>query len=104
MRIAITGSTGLVGSSLVAALQGAGHDVVGLKRPTQWNPEAGTADVAAFSGADAVVHLAGESIASGRWTASRKRRILDSRVDGTRLIAATVSQMDRPPQVLVSAS
>jgi len=104
MKIALTGSTGLVGSALVPGLISAGHDVVRLMRPAQWDPEKRTADVYAFAGTDAVVHLAGENIASGRWTAARKQRILDSRVRGTKLIAETISRMDRPPQVLVSAS
>jgi uncharacterized protein len=104
MRIALTGSTGLVGSALVPNLIQAGHDVVRLKRPADWDPEKGTANVSAFAGANAVIHLAGENIASGRWTAARKQRILGSRVQGTRLIAETISGMDRPPQVLVSAS
>jgi hypothetical protein len=61
-------------------------------------------DTSALSGADAIVHLAGENIASGRWTAARKERIRDSRVNGTRLIAESIARMDRPPQVLISAS
>ena len=104
MKIALTGSSGLVGSALVPSLIRAGHDVVRLRRPAQWDFEKHTADMAAFAGADAVVHLAGENIASGRWTAARKQRILDSRVLGTKLIAETISGMERPPRVLVSAS
>jgi hypothetical protein len=88
----------------VSALLGDRHDVVRLKRPSQWDPERQFVDSSAFSGADAIVHLAGENIASGRWTAARKRRIRDSRVKGTRLIAETISSMERLPQVLVSAS
>jgi uncharacterized protein (TIGR01777 family) len=104
MRIAVTGSSGLVGSSLLPVVVRAGHDVVRLKRPAQWDPETNTIDAAPLSGVDAVVHLAGESIAGGRWTAARKQRILDSRVKGTKLIAEAISRMERPPQVLVSAS
>jgi uncharacterized protein (TIGR01777 family) len=104
MRIAVTGSTGLVGSALVSALLGASHEVVRLKRPTHWDPERELVDVSAFSGLDAIVHLAGESIAAGRWTEERKRRIRDSRVKGTRRIAETISRMNPTPQVLVSAS
>jgi uncharacterized protein (TIGR01777 family) len=104
MKIAVTGSTGLVGSALVSSLLGAGHNVVQLKRPTDWDPEKRTINASVLSGADAIVHLAGESIASGRWTAARKKQILDSRVTGTRLIAETISRMDRLPQVMVSAS
>ena len=104
MKIVVTGSTGLVGSALVPSFASAGHEVVRLKRPSHWDPEKRTVDLAAFAGVDAVVHLAGESIASGRWTAARKERILESRVTGTKLIAETIGRLDPPPQVLVSAS
>ena len=104
MKIAVTGSTGLVGSALVPLLVGAGHEVVRLKRPSDWDPEKRTVRLAAFAGVEAVVHLAGESIASGRWTPARKERILQSRVRGTKLIAETCGQIERRPQVLVSAS
>ena len=104
MRIAITGSSGLVGSALVSSLVKAGHDVVRLKRPEDWDPESRTVNTSAFSGAKAIVHLAGENIAAGRWTAARKRRILDSRSIGTKLIAETISRIDPPPDVLVSSS
>jgi len=104
MRIAVTGSTGLVGSALVSSLARAGHDVVRLKRPEHWDPENRTVNLSAFSGANAIVHLAGENIASGRWTPARKRRIRDSRSIGTKLIAETISRIDPPPQVLVSSS
>jgi uncharacterized protein (TIGR01777 family) len=104
MKIALTGSSGLVGSALVSSLQSAGHEVVRLKRPEQWDPDSGTIDSSVLSGSDAVVHLAGENIASGRWTAARKQRIHDSRVNGTKLIAETISRIDPPPRVLVSAS
>jgi uncharacterized protein len=104
MKIAMTGSSGLVGSALIPLLTQAGHDVVRLRRPAQWNPETGTVEPSAFLGADAVVHLAGENIASGRWTSARKHRIRDSRVKGTKLIAETLARMERPPQLLISAS
>ena len=94
MKIGITGSTGLVGSALVPLLTKLGHDVVRLARPAQWDPEIGTIHSAVLNGADAIVHLAGESIAAGRWTASRKARIRDSRVKGTRLIAETVARIE----------
>jgi uncharacterized protein (TIGR01777 family) len=104
MKIAVTGSTGLVGSALLPFLTAAGHSVVGLRRPGHWDPDKGTIDTSVFDGVDAVVHLAGESIASGRWTAARKSRIRDSRVKGTKLISETIARLERPPQVLVSAS
>ncbi len=104
MKVAVTGSTGLVGSALIPLLESAGHEVVRLRRPAQWDPETGAADPSAFGGVDAVVHLAGENIAGGRWTAARKERILNSRVKGTKLIAETLGNLPQPPQVLVSAS
>jgi uncharacterized protein (TIGR01777 family) len=104
MKIAVTGSSGLIGSALVKVLAAARHEVIPLKWPAQFNPEANTIDLSALARVEAVVHLAGESIASGRWTAARKQRILDSRVKGTKLVAEGISGMDRPPQVLVSAS
>jgi uncharacterized protein (TIGR01777 family) len=104
MKIAVTGSTGLVGSALLSLLASAKHEVVPLRRPSDWDPEHRQANPQSFNGADAIVHLAGESIAAGRWTAARKQRIRNSRIDGTKLIAETITRMERPPQVLVSAS
>ncbi len=69
-----------------------------------WNPAAGTLDHAALEGVDAAVHLAGESIAAGRWTADIKRRIRDSRILGTRLLAESLARLMRRPRVLVTAS
>ncbi|MGG2309863.1 NAD-dependent epimerase/dehydratase family protein, partial [Salmonella enterica] len=69
-----------------------------------WDIEAGKLNPQDLEGIDAVVHLAGENIASGRWTEERKRRILDSRVKGTRLLAETLAKMENPPKVFVSAS
>lgn len=111
MQIAISGATGLVGEALTAFLTTGGHDVRRLVRSkgtspgaVAWDPDAGTIDAAGLDGVDAVVHLAGESIAAGRWTAERKRRILESRVKGTRLVAETLAGMPRRPRVLVCAS
>jgi uncharacterized protein (TIGR01777 family) len=110
-RIAISGASGLVGSQLVPFLRTGGHDVFRLVRrqPTTadeifWDPAAGRIDAAALEGMDAVIHLAGVSIAGGRWTASRKAAIADSRVQGTRLLAETLARLEQPPRVLVSAS
>lgn len=69
-----------------------------------WDPVAGTIDAGALQGTEAVVHLAGEGIASRRWNAEHKRRVLDSRVQGTRLLSETLAKLDPRPQVLVSAS
>jgi hypothetical protein len=112
LRIAVTGATGLVGSALVAALRAAGHRVDRLTRrpPTAgttdvaWDPARGRLDPRALEGTDAVVHLAGESIAARRWSAAVKERIRRSRVDGTRLLAETLGRLERRPRVLVSAS
>src|SRR5262245_22660706 len=104
MKIAVTGSSGLVGSALVPFLMKSGHDVVRLKRPEHWDPESRTVNASVFSGVAAIVHLAGENLAACRWTAARKQRIRDSRAIGTRLIAEAMIRIDPPPQVLVSAS
>jgi uncharacterized protein (TIGR01777 family) len=104
MKIGITGSTGLVGSALASFLQKAGHEVFPFRRPSHWDPGKGTLDTAAFQGHDAIVHLAGENIAAGRWTAAKKARIRDSRARGTKLLADALSKLDKPPAVLVSMS
>ena len=110
MKILVTGATGLVGGALVQLLTGGGHHVVRLGRTApgagdvRWDPEGGVLDAGALEGLDGVVHLAGENIASGRWTEARKRRIKESRVNGTRLLAETLAGLERPPRVLVSAS
>ena len=112
MHILVTGSTGLVGSTLIPALTTEGHRVSCLvrskakmgNRDTYWDPAAGELYSPGLEGLDAVVHLAGESIAGGRWTAARKARIRDSRIQGTRLLSQTLAQLARPPKVFISAS
>jgi uncharacterized protein (TIGR01777 family) len=110
-KVAVTGASGLVGSALVAALEDRGRRVVRLVRRNpdgdgeiRWDPAAGVLDPADLEGIGAVVHLAGENIASGPWTRERKRRIHDSRVDGTRLVAGAMAAMAEPPQTFVCAS
>ena len=110
-RIAISGASGLVGSQLVPFLRAGGHDVVRLvrRRPSaadeiSWDPATDQIDAASLEGMDAVIHLAGVSIAGGRWTRARKASILSSRVQGTGLLAKTLTRLQRPPRVLVSAS
>ncbi len=113
--VAVTGSTGLVGAALTVALARGGHRVVRLVRSgtatqapgehtVRWDPGRGTIDAAGLEGVDAVVHLAGESIASGRWTAAKRRRIRDSRVGATRVLAEALARLERPPATLVAAS
>ncbi|MDE0032929.1 MAG: TIGR01777 family oxidoreductase [Deltaproteobacteria bacterium] len=110
MKILVTGASGLVGSALVPFLAGAGHEVARLGRTApeagdiRWDPEAGVLEPAALEGFDGVVHLAGDNIATGRWTAEKKRRIRESRVKGTSLLAAALAGLELPPRVLVSAS
>jgi hypothetical protein len=110
MRISVTGSSGLIGSALVPALAAEGHEVTRIGRSAaasgeaRWDPERGHVDGAAVDGVDTVVHLAGESIAGGRWTATRKERIRESRRRGTRVLAEAVARAERPPAAFVCAS
>jgi uncharacterized protein (TIGR01777 family) len=109
MRVAVTGASGLIGSALVPALTGAGHEVLTLvRRPAgapnevQWGPSEGMIDTKGLEGVGAIVHLAAESIEQ-RWTGEARRRILESRVTGTRLIAEAAASLE-PRPVLVAAS
>ncbi len=112
MKILVTGSTGLVGSALVPGLLSDGHQVYRMvRRPSVaaanevfWNPALGILDPATLEGFDAVVHLAGESIAGGRWTPEAKRRIADSRLRGTKLLVDGLLSTSNPPKILISAS
>lgn len=109
LHVAITGASGLIGSALIPALRAGGHRITRLVRHRPgageigWDPAAGRLDPADLAGVHAVVHLAGENIGL-RWNAERKRRILASRRDGTRLIAEAMARCPAPPRVLVSAS
>lgn len=112
----VSGSTGLVGSALTALLSSGGHRVTRLARgegsetdplaagSVRWDPARGRLATEDVEGFDAVVHLAGESIAGGPWTAERKARIRDSRVEGTMLLCEALARAERPPAVLVCAS
>jgi len=109
MKIAITGSTGLIGTALSAALSASGHDLVRLVRrepsgpgEARWDIEAGTIDTDTLQDVDAIVHLAGENIGQ-RWSDGVKQRVRDSRVNGTRLIAETAARLPNKP-VLLCAS
>ncbi|MFB6706412.1 TIGR01777 family oxidoreductase [Streptomyces sp. NPDC056333] len=110
-RIAVTGSTGLIGTALVRSLRVDGHDVVRLvRRPAragdevEWDPKRGYVDGAGLVGCDAVVHLAGAGVGDHRWTEAYKQEIRDSRVLGTEAIAQAVASLDVPPKVLLSGS
>jgi uncharacterized protein len=111
MRIAVTGSHGLIGSALARALEGDGHQVVRVVRSEPsgrnevfWDPATGKIDVAGLAGVEAAVHLAGKGIGRIWWTESHKARILDSRVRSTHLLSETLASLDPKPGVLVSAS
>jgi len=107
----VAGASGLVGRALVAALVRDGWTVRRLVRRTPvtagefaWDPAAGTLDAAALAGARAVINLAGENIAAGRWTTARRERILRSRVEATRTLVLALQAMPTKPAVLLNAS
>jgi uncharacterized protein (TIGR01777 family) len=110
LHVAITGATGLIGRTLSAFLTTGGHRVTALVRrapragEAHWDPDRGAIDTAPLEGADAVVHLAGENVGGGRWTAERKRRIRESRIGATALLANALAGMRHPPRVLIAAS
>lgn len=112
MNILMTGASGLLGSALIPFLTAGGHNVrilvrrapVSSKDEAFWDPEKKRLDPEVFEGIDAVIHLAGEHIGEGRWTAEKKRRIIESRTRGTSLIAETMSGLSSPPPVLICAS
>ena len=116
MKVIVTGSTGLVGRALVRSLLADGHEVTRLVRgdsqafrapgtaAARWDPERGEVDAQALEGHDAAVHLAGENVGEGRWDEEKKRRIMESRVKGTTLLASALAGLNAKPGVLVSAS
>lgn len=111
LRIAITGASGFVGRALATALRAAGHLPIALVRrgagapdTAAWDPVTGDLDVRALGAVDAVVHLAGENVASGRWTAARKQAIAASRGPSTERLCRRLATLARPPRVLVAAS
>jgi uncharacterized protein (TIGR01777 family) len=118
MRILVSGSTGFLGTALVETLEGQGHAVTRLVRPgtaqrsassvlaqdIAWDPVTGQFGAAAAEGAEALIHLAGASIAEGRWNTSRKQLLRTSRIDATRNLVGALAKLQRPPRVIVAAS
>ena len=126
MRVAVTGSSGLIGAAAVKRLRSEGHEVLRIVRPdtrfgssedarpspsqqqpaptVRWDPQRGAIDGDSLEGCDAVLHLAGEPIGARRWSLEQKRRISDSRVRATSLLAEALAGLEAPPGVLLSAS
>jgi uncharacterized protein (TIGR01777 family) len=113
MRIALGGSSGLIGTALRSRLQASGHETIRIRRagtgpvsPSEiaWDPIAGAVDAGRLEGLDAVVHLGGASLAAWPWTRARKARMWESRVVPTALLAHALAGLRRPPRVFVSAS
>ena len=111
MKILISGSHGLVGAALADALKSEGHEVFPLVRraphsesEVEWYPERGSLALARLEGMDAVIHLAGENIAEGRWSEEKKRRIRESRVKGTTVLSEALANLRHPPKTLICAS
>jgi uncharacterized protein len=110
VRVAVSGSHGLIGSALLAHLSAAGHDVVRLVRSTpapgdiRWDPEKGELDAGALTDVDAIVNLAGAGIGDHRWTGEYKRQIRESRVRGTTLLSEAIAASEAGRRVLLSSS
>src|SRR5918993_3841911 len=111
MKILISGSHGLVGTALINSLAPEGHEIYRLVRhypetsnQIEWSPDRYSIALSLIEGFDAVVHLAGESIAEGRWTDEKKKKIRESRTRGTKLLADALGNLTNPPRVLLSAS
>lgn len=111
MKVVVSGASGLIGSALVPHLRSSGHEVVRLVRrePTApdeapWDPSAGTVDLAAIGGVDAVINLSGAGVGDRRWTPAYKAEIKDSRVQATSTLATAMAALDPLPSVLVNGS
>ncbi|MGE3960531.1 MAG: TIGR01777 family oxidoreductase [Dehalococcoidia bacterium] len=110
MKVAITGSSGLIGSAVTKQLRASGHDIIEMKRGAKgdpqaiWNPAEGWVRDGALAGIDAVVNLGGENIGGGRWTASRKRLLRASRIDATRVLVDELKRQGIRPAVFVQGS
>lgn len=110
LRIAIVGGSGFLGTKLKALLSAQGHSVFVMTRSKRsetdirWDPASGEVELSKLEGLDAIIHLAGENLTSGRWSDSRKKRLWSSRVDATEFLVDSISKLDRPPSVLLSGS
>ena len=110
MKIAIAGASGLVGTALIPALEAQGHEVTRLVRTAprageiEWHPNKDEVSAASLEGLDVIINLAGENIAGGRWTDEQKRKIRDSRVNGTHLLSEAIAKMERKPRAFICAS
>lgn len=111
MKVCIAGGSGLFGSALSARLKELGHEVSILSRSkdkssgvVHWNPSEGTLDHSALEGLDALINLAGENVASGLWTEKKKRKIRESRIQASSLLARAITELDSPPRVFINAS
>lgn len=110
MKIAIAGSSGLIGSGLIPSLEEDGAEVTRLVRSSprageiEWHPNQDAIDLGKLEGFDAIINLAGENVAEGRWTDEKKKKIHDSRVHGTHLISETIAKVEPKPRVFLCAS
>src|SRR5436305_13091829 len=110
MKILVAGASGLVGSALIPALESDGGEINRLVRSSpkgneiEWHPNHGQIDVTRLEGFDAIINLAGENIAEGRWTDEKKRKIHDSRVNGTHLLSEAIAKLGTKPRVFLCAS
>jgi uncharacterized protein (TIGR01777 family) len=111
LKVVVSGGSGLIGAALQPRLRAAGHDVVRLVRrepqagdEIRWDPAGGELSAAALAGVDAAVHLSGAGVSSRRWTKAYRRKIRESRVESTTLLAQTLAGLSSPPKVLLSAS
>lgn len=112
MRILVSGSSGLIASALIPLLRASEHTVLKLVRRKDasatdevvWDPSSGFIEQELLEGFDAVVHLAAENIADGRWSAAKKQKLRQSRLAGTTLLSSTLAKCKRPPKTLISAS
>ena len=113
LRVAITGASGLIGSTLASILSTGGHEVIclvraapaaGPYRQAQWDPRRGVLETEKVEGLDAVVHLAGENISRRHWTKRQMERIRRSRVEATANLVQSLGALDRPPGIFLAAS